>query len=321
MEINQKNICFLLFPYVHVMDMAGAVQVFYEATQLGNIDYKLIFAAASNKVLTEQGLTLSDLQHPSDISLNPNDFIIIPGIDFQTFTTGSLQAEIKATKSWIHKNYETGVKLATVCTASMILAEIELLNSKSCTTHWKCIDYLQENYPEVKVESDKLFVSDAGIYTSAGMTSGIDMSLSIIEENQGPIVSSLVAREMVVYLRRQETSTQHSIYLDYHTHFNPLVHKVQNYIIANPDKNPSLKELARIGNTSVRNLTRSFKEATGHTVTEFKNNIKLELARHLINNPNYTVSTISQMCGFKAPRQLQRLWKNKYGTPISDEQP
>ncbi len=307
----------MLFPDVHLLDLSGSVQVFYEAKNLGNISYETVFASVNSSVISEQGLSLSGLKNPNDILLQENDFIIVPGTDFGKLVEGNIDTEIEEVKLWINEQYDKGIKIASVCTGSLILAKLGLLNSRKCTTHWKCIDYLTESFPEVKVEADKLFNYDTNIYTSAGMTSGIDMSLSIIEEEQGPIVSTKVAREMVVYLRRQGASSQNSIYLDYHTHFNPLVHKVQNHIISNPSNNYSLKELAEIGNTSVRNLTREFKKATGTTVIDFKNNMKLELAKELINNPNYTIDTISEMCGFSAPRQLQRLWKNKFGYSIS----
>lgn len=313
-----KKICYLLFPDVHLLDLSGSVQAFYEAKNLGNINYQIHFVSFHSSITSEQGLTFSELFTPKDVVLQKNDFIIIPGTDFKKLSEGKIDSEIEDLKDWIITQYVNGVKLASICTGALILAKLGLLNSKKCTTHWKCIDYLTEAFPEVKVETDKLFNYDENIYTSAGMTSGIDMSLSIIEEEQGPIVSTKVAREMVVYLRRQGASTQNSIYLDYHTHFNPLVHKVQNCIISNPSENFSLKELAKIGNTSVRNLTREFKKATGSTVIDFKNNMKLELAKELINNPNYTIDTISEMCGFSAPRQLQRLWRNKFGVSISE---
>jgi len=316
--MSSKKICFLLFPGVHVLDLSGSVQAFYEASNLGNIKYEISFASNTSSVKTEQGLVLSELVSPKNLELSKNDFIIIPGTDFKKLSQGQLDSEIELVKEWVTKQYSEGVKIASICSGSLILARMGLLDLKKCTTHWKCIDYMKDTFPNVKVEGDKLFENDSNIYTSAGMTSGIDMSLSIIEEDQGPIVSTKVAREMVVYLRRQGTTNQHSIYLDYHTHFNPIVHKVQNHILSNPAKNFSLEELSIIGNTSVRNLTRSFKKATGTTVNEFKNDMKLELAKELINNPNYTLDTISDMCGFKAPRQLQRIWKDKFGKSISE---
>lgn len=308
-----------MFPQVQVLDLAGSVQAFYEATQFGNIDYKLIFAYGSESLRSEQGLLFADLQHPDKISLQEGDFVIIPGFDFASFRKGALDADISKYKTWLQDQHKSGVRMASVCTGALVLGEAGLLDEHRCTCHWKCIEYMVEQYPKAKVEVDRLFVEDGTIMTSAGMTSGIDMSLSIIEQEQGPIVSAQVAREMVVYMRRQGSSSQSTIYLDYHTHFNPLVHKVQNYIISNPSENASLEKLAEVGNTSVRNLTRSFRRATGHTISDFKLDIKSELAGHLINNPSYTIENIAEMCGFKSARHLQRIWKKKFGTSISED--
>jgi len=315
--MESKTICFLILPGFHLLDLSGSAQAFYEANALGNIDYKIVYASDTESVLSEQGLVISSLKNPNDLELSDKDYVIIPGTDSASVINGKLNEEIKKITPWLIIQSQKGVNISTICTGALILAHAGLLDGKKSTTHWKCIDYLIKNFPEVKVQTDCLFVSDDKIHTSAGMTSGIDMSLSIIEQHQGPIVSSKVAREMVVYMRRQGSSAQHSIYLDYHTHLNPIVHKVQNYIISNPTQNPTIKKLAEITNTSTRNLTRTFKEATGTTITEFKQNIKLDLALHLVNNPNFTVEQISEMCGFQAPRQLQRLWKAKYGNPIT----
>jgi AraC-like DNA-binding protein len=108
------------------------------------------------------------------------------------------------------------------------------------------------------------------------------------------------------------------VYLDYQTHFNPSIHKVQDYIISHPEQNPGLDLLAGIANMSERNLTRTFKDVTGHTITEFKHEVKLSLAKMFLNNPSFTIETVAQKCGYSDPRQLRRIWKKKIGGSISD---
>jgi transcriptional regulator GlxA family with amidase domain len=187
--------------------------------------------------------------------------------------------------------------MASICSGSLILAEAGMLDGVKCTTHWKCIEFVKKHCPKVHVQIDQLYVRDGNMYTSAGMTAGIDMALSILEHYHGPILPARVAREMVVYIRRNSTDHQQTIYLDYQTHFNPAIHKVQDYIISNVEKNPGLEELADICHLSVRSLTRLFKKATGHTIIDFKNSVKLGLARTLINNPDYTVEKVASLCG------------------------
>ncbi len=309
----QRTICFLVLPSVHLLDLSGPAQVFYEAGNLGTRPYRIVYSGIQKTVVSQQGLLLGELARLQDTELKQGDFIFIPGVDFKTLREKKLKKEIQEIKKWLSYYYSIGVSIASVCSGALVLAETGILNGRKCTTHWKCIDYMRDQYPEVHVMGDQLFVKDRNIYTSAGMTSGIDMALSILEDQHGPLLPARVAREIVVYMRRNNTDRQETIYLDYKTHFNPSVHKVQDHIISNPSRNFTLDELAAVGNTSVRSLTRLFKTTTGHTIVEFKNVIKLELARNLINNPEYTIEKIAGLCGFENARHLRRVWKKRLG--------
>ncbi len=308
-----RTICFLLLPNVHLLDLSGPAQVFYEASKVGPDVYKIVYAATQKQIISEQGLALGDLSLLRDITLKPGDFIFVPGVDFKTIKEGKLKKVIQEIKPWLLYHYSKGVSIGSICSGALILAETGMLDGKKCTSHWKCIDYLKKVYPQINVQTDQLFVKDQNIYSSAGMTSGIDMSLSILEDQHGPLLPARVAREIVVFMRRNNTDRQQTIYLDYKTHFNPSVHKVQDHIISHPSRNFSLEELASVGNNSVRNLTRLFKITTGHTIVEFKNAIKLELARTLIHNPEYTIEKIASLCGFENARHLRRVWGKKLG--------
>ena len=310
-----RRICFLVLPNVHLLDLSGPVQVFYEASQLGSQPYQLIYGGLRKQIQSQQGLMLGDLQLLEDLDLKAGDFIFIPGIDFRSFSEGKLKKDLKEIKPWLRQQYENGISIASICSGALILAETGILDGRRCTSHWKCIDYIKTHYPQVNIQTDQLFVRDRNIYSSAGMTTGIDLSLSILEDQQGPLLSARVAREIVIYMRRNNTDSQETIYLDYKTHYNPSVHKVQDHIISHPSKNFTLEELASVGNTSVRNLTRLFRTATGHSIVEFKNVIKLELARTLIKNPEYTLERIAALCGFQNARQLRRIWVKKSGKP------
>jgi transcriptional regulator GlxA family with amidase domain len=314
---TETVVCFLLFPRVHLMDLAGPVQVFYEASKHGSAIYKVIFCGVSEQVTSEQGLGLGELKPFEEIRLKKGDFIFIPGMDFTSFKEGLFGADIRTITPWLRDHLANGVQIASVCSGALVLAATGLLDRKKCTSHWKCIDYMTQNFPMTNVQTDTLYVQDGNIFTSAGMASGIDMALSILEAQHGPVLPAKVAREIVVYMRRNNMDHQQTIYLDYRTHFNPSVHMVQDYIISNPAKNPGLEELAAIGNTSVRTLTRSFKSATGHTIIEFKNAVKVELARTLIHNKSYTMEKISSLCGFQSVRHLRRIWSRQVGMSLT----
>jgi transcriptional regulator GlxA family with amidase domain len=150
------------------------------------------------------------------------------------------------------------------------------------------------------------------------MTSGIDMALFILEENYGPVLTSKVAREMVVFIRRAGGQSQESIYLDFRTHIHPAIHTVQDYILHHPAEKNSIEELAQMVNMSERNLTRLFKKHTGISIHDYKTRSRLAHAENLLKHPGYTIDYIAGQCGFKDGRQLRRLWEECYGKSPSE---
>jgi transcriptional regulator GlxA family with amidase domain len=198
-----------------------------------------------------------------------------------------------------------------------VLAEAGLLDGRQCTTHWKRVDDLKRRVPRAKVLTNRLFVEDDGIVTSAGIVSGIDLALSLVERKHGPLTAAAVAREMVVYLRRDGTHGQQSVYLDYRTHMHTGIHRAQDWIVAHPAERASLAELAEVAGMSARNLTRVFRQATGISVGEFVARMRLELAAGLLHDPDLTVEAVAERCGFDSARQLRRLWNRAHGTSPS----
>jgi transcriptional regulator GlxA family with amidase domain len=161
-------------------------------------------------------------------------------------------------------------------------------------------------------------VRDGNLTTSAGIASGIDMALALVEEDHGPALTARVARELVVYLRRDAGHVQESVYLDYRTHLDSGVHELQDHLVAHPETRATLTELARVARTSPRSLTRRFREATGLSILAFRTRVRLERARTLLNAPGLTTEEVASRCGFGDARQLRRLWKAAYGKSPRD---
>ena len=126
-------------------------------------------------------------------------------------------------------------------------------------------------------------------------------------------VREMVAREMVVYLRRDGSSAQRSIFVEYRTHIHPGVHRVQDWLIAHPEQRPRMQELANLAGMSSRHLTRVFKQATGVSLKVFATQLKLEVAGNLLRDHNLTIETVASKCGFADARQLRRLWTKNFG--------
>ena len=168
---------------------------------------------------------------------------------------------------------------------------------------------MKAEFPSAKVISDILFKKSNNVYTSAGISAGIDLALAILEELKGPLFTHKVARGLVVYHRRSEDHTQESIYLDYRNHISPNIHKVQDHLIEHLSEDNSVEDLASLVAMSPRNLSRVFKEKTGTTVLEYLTLLRLEFANTMLNNPEFTIEYIASKCGFKTARQLQRILK------------
>lgn len=295
----------VLPPDVHLLDLAGAVQVFYEANGFG-ASYEIVHCAVTPKVASAQGLVLGDLAPLP--KLTAADTVLVPGLD-----SAVLHKAATIPAAWLRAGAAAGARIASICSGAFALAGAGLLDGRLCTTHWKLTERLQREYPEARVAQNRLFVKDGNVVTSAGVVSGIDMALSLVQDDHGPAVVARVAREMVVYLRRTGEREQASPYLDYRTHMHDGVHRVQDFVLSHPHENPTLGELARVAAMSPRNLTRHFREATGITIKTYSGRVKVQLAQDLLRNPRLTLESVSESCGFKDPRQFRRLFKQTVG--------
>ena len=289
---------FVLLPEVEILDLAGPLQALSEANR-SHARYRLRLASTRERVRSSQGVTLADLEPLPDV--RADTLVIVPGMPYAA--TEKLD---RRTVRWIRDAAKAGAHIASVCTGAFVLGEAGLLDGRRCTTHWSRTDDLARRYPNARVLVDRLFVTDAGVTTSAGIASGIDMALALIEQADGPLVAAEVAREMVVYLRRDGAQEQQSVYLDFRTHLHPGVHRVQDWIVRNPSQRPTLSELADLAGMSSRNLTRTFRRATGISVLEFSTRVRLELARSLAHEPSLTMDAVARRSGLSA-RELRRL--------------
>jgi transcriptional regulator GlxA family with amidase domain len=308
----ERRTWFLVLPQVHLLDLAGPAQVFFEANQFGG-RYRVGFCGLEGAVASAQGLTLSGLQGLPKVG--PADRVLVPGTDSASLeelltTPGAVPV------GWLREVEAAGAVVGSICSGAYVLALAGLLDGRRCTTHWKMSEPLQRAYPQVQVQKNRLFVRDGNVLTSAGVASGVDMALWMVEEDHGPLVAARTAREMVVFLRRDPTSQQRSVYLDHRTHLHPGVHRVQDWLVAHPEA-PNLEELARLAGMSERNLTRVFRQATGITLKAFMHRLKLEVASCLLRSPEMTLERVATECGFEDPRQLRRLWKREHGVPPS----
>jgi transcriptional regulator GlxA family with amidase domain len=301
-----KKIVFVIPPSVELLDLAGPVQVFTEAKFYG-FEVNLEFFAFQENTKSSVGLPFGEIPNYKKAKLKEGDFIFIPGVNFE-----SLKCQMEEENDffkWLEECSTRKINICSVCNAAFMLGKAGLLNNRECTTHWRRVDSLQKLFPQAKVLNDVLFVKSDNIYTSAGISAGIDLSLSILEDLTNSHFVNKVARGLVVYYRRNDKHTQENIYLSYRNHINPKIHQVQDYLTENIAGEVSVEKLAAYVNTSPRNLSRLFKDATNISIIEYLTRLRVEKAKILKSNPQNTIDHIASECGFKSARQLQRILK------------
>lgn len=311
-----KQVIFLLFPGTEILDFAGPLQTFIEAKNRG-CNLTVSYCSWQTEISVSQDVFINRLPHFSTVVPEQDDVIVIPGMEHQGYADNALAKVPGDVFDWLMRAYQNQVLLCSICTGAFVLAHAGLLDGKRCTTHWIRTRELQETYPKVHVESNRLYVHDKGIYTSAGIASGIDLALALVEKYWGPNITSKVARDLVVYVRRDGRHNQESIYLDYRDHINPVIHKIQDWLISNPEENNGIEALADRFGLSSRNLTRLFKKATGITIKQYKTLIILEHTKNLLQSPDNSVESVARQCGFHDAKQLRQLWKKYFGTTPS----
>jgi transcriptional regulator GlxA family with amidase domain len=300
-----RRVFFVLFPGVELLDFAGPIQTFHQANQLGG-QFEIHYCGPDGGATTAQGLSFNKLEPFSPV--NQADWVFVSGYPILAMPSPL------TTVDWVRRAHQSGALILSVCSGVFILGEAGLLDGKQCTAHWSQTGLLKQRFPKAHVLEDKLFVDAASIISSGGLASGVDMTLAILEKELGPVFVAKVARELVVYMRRDGNHKQSSVYLDYRTHLQPGIHAVQDHIVTDPGATTKLEELAKIAGVSERHLTRLFKQSTGITLNEYRTKIRLERAMTLLRNPQLTLESVAEKCGFSDSRHLRRLWKTTYGT-------
>ncbi|MCB5167458.1 DJ-1/PfpI family protein [Streptomyces bambusae] len=303
-----SHIVFLLVPGLHLLDLAGPAQVFSTAADFGH-PYTLGYVAEQPLVPTAQGLPLAaGLSWPE---LGPEDLIVVPGWRAHTLADGPVigAAALQA----LRDHHARGGTVASVCAGADALGRAGLLDGRRCTTHHDVQDELARRHPGATVVRDVLYTADDRVVTSAGIASGIDLALHLIATRHGPAVAAQVARDMVVYARRNGHEPQASAMLRYRSHLDDTVHRAQDLLDARFDRPLPLSALAAAVGVSERTLTRLFTRATGGlTPLRYQQTLRLERAEHLIGHGT-TVDAAARAVGFEDPRMLRRLRSREIG--------
>ncbi|MGR9117204.1 MAG: GlxA family transcriptional regulator [Gammaproteobacteria bacterium] len=323
-----RKIGIVLYPLAEVLDITGPFEVFSFASismqRSGLSDtpvYQIeIFAEKPGPVSTLSGLeivaTRSYLEACDDI-----DTLFIPGGDVTSETATDNQASVLTNTillDWIGSMTYKVRRLASVCSGAFLLAQCGLLDRRRATTHWDFCKAFQQYYPDIIVDPDKIFIRDGHIYTSGGVTSGIDLALALLEEDWGRELALYVARYLVVFLKRPGGQSQFSAYLTCDSSSRRDINELQAWIIENPALNHHVDELAKRMAMSPRNFSRTFLAETGMSPGKFVELVRLDAARHYLEQEDLSIESISQKTGFMDSERMRRTFIRHLGVNPKD---
>jgi transcriptional regulator GlxA family with amidase domain len=205
-------------------------------------------------------------------------------------------------------------RIAGTCHGAFVLAEAGLLDGRRATTHWSRAEELRDRFPKVRVEEDRIFIADGPVWTSAGMTAGIDLALALIEEDLGLEAARTVARRLVLYHRRGGGQSQFSSLLE----LEPKSDRIQTVLAharSNLARRLSVDDLAKVAHLSPRQFSRAFQAETGQTPAKAIENLRLEGARTLLQDTNHNIDVIARQTGFGERNRMRRAFLRAYGQP------
>ena len=290
------EVVFVLLPDVVLLDVAGPADAFRNAASRVPGSYRLRFVAPQPALAAAVGLNLSGLE-PLPDRLAPGTILVLTGV------SGALidpQAPaMRCVIEWLRGSARPALLLC-VCAGSVIAAYAGLLAGRECTTHHSHIEELRRVEPGARVLDNRIFVEDGTVFTSAGVTAGLDLALHVIGAQHGPRIAADIARDLVVYLRRAGTDPALSPWVMHRNHLHPAVHRVQDAVARNPAASWSAAELSAIACTSARNLSRLFAEHAGCSPLDYVQLIRFALARQMVMRSPLDLEHVAARAGFRS---------------------
>ena len=216
--------------------------------------------------------------------------------------------------AFINKAQRKSRRVASICTGAFILAEAGLLDGRRATTHWFHARDLQARYPKVKMEEDRIFSIDGNVWSSAGMTAGIDLALAMAEEDLGPEITRSIAKKLVIYHRRAGGQSQHSALLE----LEPKSDRIQtalDYAKKNLHTDLSVEQLAEAAHLSPRQFSRAFRAETGQSPAKAIENLRLEAARLMMEQTRHSIDVVARETGFADRRRMRQAFLRGFGQP------
>jgi transcriptional regulator GlxA family with amidase domain len=301
---------------VQSLNVVGPAEVFWEAARrLGDPDaYQVQVMGVSDKPIRGTGalrfLPDRTIQDPDE----QIDTLLVAG-------DPSFAQHDPALIQWLARRAPQARRYGSICTGAFLLAEAGLLEGKCVTTHWECADKLRHDYPGLNIDPDRIFIREGQLSTAAGVTSGIDLALALVEEDYGRDIALIVARYMVVFLKRPGGQSQFSAHLTAQIADKGPIQTIADHILTNLRSDLSVDALAGRANMSARNFSRVFLRDIGVTPADFVEAARLDLARRLLQDSPMPLQRIADRCGFTDLHSMRRVFPTDYRATFQTSAP
>ena len=302
---TSRRIVFLTFPQVALLDLTGPWEVFSQANaqacdEIPPYHLELVSGDGSQTILSGAGISVVSHRTATHCR-GAIDTLIVPAAEMNLN-----RDEMTRRNEWLCNFAGQSRRIVSICGGAFFLAEAGLLDGKKATTHWRGTKELAARFPKIHVQADSIFVKDGHVYTSAGVTAGIDLALALVEEDLGRTVALNCARELVVFMRRPGGQSQFSVSLESQRAERNTLNELIAWAVENLSGDLSIEAMAQRVHMSRRNFSRVFRSEVGQTPAAFVEKLRVEAARRRLEETDESLEAISAHCGFGSADSMRR---------------
>ena len=309
-----RNVWFLLLPHTHLLDLAGPLQTISTCFELDMAPLCVRCIGPITQIECFQNISVTGLE-PLPESLEAGDLLFVIGHKLPQIPAE--QSILQQVAHWLQRiaSHTPDLAICSICTGAFLLGQAGLLDGRRCTTHHRYAEQLQQHFPLAEVLSNHLFVQDGNLYTSAGVSTGIDLALHVISQRLGRSEAGRVAQELVIYRRRAGNDPQLSMRDLTRNHIHPLIHEVQSYLEQQFASSLAMEDVARRFNLSYRHLARLFRQNTGITLQAYLRKLRVEHAKQLLEQQRIPIESLAERCGFSSSQAFRLAWSKEMPLP------
>jgi len=300
--VPTRDVVLVAFPGLQGLDLIGPAEVFAAANEeVGRPAYRVrVVATAPGPLPSSSSVAVVAEEAIADVD-DPVDTLMVVGGDgtYGAVTDEHLVAHVA-------RLAPRARRVTSVCSGAFVLAQAGLLDGRRATTHWRVCDLLARSFPAVQVDPDPIYVRDGNVYTSAGVTAGMDLALALVEDDLGSDVALAIARRFVMFLRRPANQSQFSAVLQGQAAVHDGIRAAQHHVSEHPDADCSVAALARLALMSERSFARSFTAEVGVTPARYVERVRVETARRLLEDTDDGVEATAAAAGFGTAETMRR---------------